>query len=173
MWVRGIYYTCGWDFKVHFLTFAFLLKYVLLLYFLPHTIVELAKQSGRKWADDSEATSCITCKMQFSMTNRKHHCRNCGQIFCKDCSTKKAQMEGFKNPQRVCDNCYAEIQQNKWHQYQSVICDSASSRTSVSARTNAAALSVLDDDTEELYYRDQDHTTTTTNSLWDEQVHWC
>merc|ERR1719211_871309 len=31
--------------------------------------VELAKQTGRKWADDSEATSCITCKMQFSMTN--------------------------------------------------------------------------------------------------------
>merc|ERR1711973_469164 len=66
--------------------------------------VELAKQSGRKWADDSEATTCTTssCKKEFSLTNRKHHCRNCGQIFCKDCTTKKAQMEGFKNPQRVC-----------------------------------------------------------------------
>jgi len=75
--------------------------------------VDLARQSGRKWADDSEVNSCITCKTQFSLTNRKHHCRNCGQIFCKDCSTKKAQMEGFKNPQRVCDHCYAEIQQTK------------------------------------------------------------
>jgi hypothetical protein len=35
------------------------------------------------------------------------------QLFCKDCSTKKAQMEGFKNPQCVCNHCYAEIQQTK------------------------------------------------------------
>ena len=75
--------------------------------------VELAKQTGRKWADDSEVNSCIICQSPFSITNRKHHCRNCGQIFCSDCSAKKAPMPNFKNPQRVCDNCYSEIQQSK------------------------------------------------------------
>lgn len=75
--------------------------------------VELAKQTGRKWADDSEATACITCNSQFTITNRKHHCRNCGQIFCADCSAKRAPMPNFKNPQRVCDFCYSEIQQAK------------------------------------------------------------
>ena len=90
----------------------FLLDNLLTRFFIS-IAVDLARQSGRKWADDSEVNSCITCKTQFSLTNRKHHCRNCGQIFCKDCSTKKAQMEGFKNPQRVCDHCYAEIQQTK------------------------------------------------------------
>lgn len=75
--------------------------------------VELAKQSDRKWADDSEASSCITCSSHFSITNRKHHCRNCGQIFCADCSAKRATMANYKNPQRVCDNCYGEIQQSK------------------------------------------------------------
>ena len=73
--------------------------------------VELAKQTGRKWADDSEVNACITCKSGFTITNRKHHCRNCGQIFCADCSTKRAPMANFKNPQRVCDPCYGEIQQ--------------------------------------------------------------
>ena len=33
--------------------------------------VELAKQSGRKWADDSEVNSCITCNSIFTITNRK------------------------------------------------------------------------------------------------------
>ena len=45
---------------------------------------------------------------------RKHHCRNCGQIFCADCSSKRITMSNFKNPQRVCDGCHAEIQQSKW-----------------------------------------------------------
>ena len=75
--------------------------------------VELAKQSGRKWADDSQFNSCITCQSGFTITNRKHHCRNCGQIFCSDCSSKRTMMSNFKNPQRVCDACYAEIQQSK------------------------------------------------------------
>lgn len=75
--------------------------------------VELAKQTGRKWADDSEVNSCITCKSAFTITNRKHHCRNCGQIFCADCSSKRTTMANYKNPQRVCDTCYTEIQQSK------------------------------------------------------------
>merc|ERR1719150_1095420 len=70
--------------------------------------VELAKQTGRKWADDAEVNECLSCRNTFSLTNRKHHCRNCGQIFCSDCSSKRATMSNFRNPQRVCDGCYAE-----------------------------------------------------------------
>ena len=49
------------------------------------------------------------CACAFTLTNRKHHCRNCGQIFCKDCSAKTAVMPNFKKPQRVCDQCHGEI----------------------------------------------------------------
>ncbi len=71
--------------------------------------MELAKESGRKWADDAEATACKACSSGFTLTNRKHHCRNCGQIFCNDCSSKTAAMPNYRRPQRACDSCYAEL----------------------------------------------------------------
>lgn len=74
--------------------------------------VELAKQTGRKWADDAEVNECAACKCGFSLTNRKHHCRNCGQIFCNDCSARQTMMANFKKAQRVCEPCYTELQTN-------------------------------------------------------------
>ena len=38
--------------------------------------MELMKQTGRKWADDADATNCSACGGQFTITNRKHHCRS-------------------------------------------------------------------------------------------------
>ena len=55
--------------------------------------MELVKQSGRKWKDDTEVTNCSRCDVGFTLTNRKHHCRNCGDIFCKDCSAKQVRIE--------------------------------------------------------------------------------
>jgi len=71
--------------------------------------VELVKQSGRKWKDDTEVVSCTSCQSGFSLTNRKHHCRNCGNIFCNECSSKQANMTGYKKPQRVCEACFGEL----------------------------------------------------------------
>lgn len=71
--------------------------------------VELVKQSGRKWKDDTDVVQCNGCQSSFSLTNRKHHCRNCGNIFCNDCSSKQANMSGYKKPQRVCDGCFGEL----------------------------------------------------------------
>lgn len=71
--------------------------------------VELMKQAGRKWKDDSEVNECAACKSGFSLTNRKHHCRNCGEIFCTNCSAKQTLMSGYKKPQRVCEGCFSEL----------------------------------------------------------------
>ncbi|XP_037520015.1 early endosome antigen 1 isoform X2 [Rhipicephalus sanguineus] len=68
-----------------------------------------AKHQGRKWADDSQVTHCTGCEKLFTVTIRKHHCRNCGNIFCNECSAKNAATASSRKPVRVCDNCYSEL----------------------------------------------------------------
>jgi hypothetical protein len=39
-----------------------------------------------QWIPDHLINNCQKCNSTFSLTNRKHHCRNCGGIFCGLCS---------------------------------------------------------------------------------------
>lgn len=57
------------------------------------------------WADDSDAKTCKQCQKLFSVARRKHHCRNCGDIFCGECSDNKLPLPSSAKPVRVCDGC--------------------------------------------------------------------
>jgi len=39
-----------------------------------------------RWVPDAEAPSCTACDFQFTFMRRRHHCRNCGRVFCSACS---------------------------------------------------------------------------------------
>ncbi|KAE9556221.1 hypothetical protein FO519_000560 [Halicephalobus sp. NKZ332] len=43
------------------------------------------EKSTVPWVANS-SPSCFLCAAKFSMTRRRHHCRLCGSIVCKDCS---------------------------------------------------------------------------------------
>jgi len=58
------------------------------------------------WEKDSQATNCKICTKEFSLARRRHHCRNCGGIFCDSCSDNKMKLPSSAKPMRVCDNCY-------------------------------------------------------------------
>ncbi|XP_067935312.1 RUN and FYVE domain-containing protein 2-like [Watersipora subatra] len=57
------------------------------------------------WADDNEVTNCKGCEKTFGLARRKHHCRNCGDIYCDECSNQKMMLPSSSKPVRVCDNC--------------------------------------------------------------------
>jgi RUN and FYVE domain-containing protein 1 len=61
------------------------------------------------WVDDREITECQQCKSGFSVARRKHHCRNCGGVFCNSCSENTLQLASSSKPVRVCDSCYSML----------------------------------------------------------------
>eukprot|EP01080_Neovahlkampfia_damariscottae_P011639 gene11639-4880_t len=64
--------------------------------------------TAHQWVPDKDVKECMQCKDKFTFLNRRHHCRNCGGLFCGSCSSKKVILLrfGFDAPVRVCDNCY-------------------------------------------------------------------
>jgi len=49
-------------------------------------------QVAGAWERDSDALSCKLCDKEFNIARRKHHCRNCGGIFCDSCSDNKMEL---------------------------------------------------------------------------------
>lgn len=60
------------------------------------------------WADGD---CCHRCRVQFSVVQRKHHCRNCGQIFCGKCSSRNSAIPrfGIEKEVRVCEACWEKL----------------------------------------------------------------
>lgn len=65
---------------------------------------ELELGRSENWVPDSAASTCFKCHVPFTFSQRRHHCRVCGNIFCtKCCSTKSINSE---KSVRVCDKCF-------------------------------------------------------------------
>ncbi|KAK6633574.1 hypothetical protein RUM44_004181 [Polyplax serrata] len=79
----------------------------------------VAEQPGRTMADhwlrDEGAESCVGCRVKFNIYERKHHCRNCGQVFCSKCSRFESEIFKLKilKPVRVCQTCHKSLKQKQ------------------------------------------------------------
>eukprot|EP00659_Diplonema_papillatum_P009334 gene9334-14471_t len=60
------------------------------------------------WKSDEESLFCENCLAQFTVSNRRHHCRACGGIYCGACTPSKSKMPELSYgviPQRICVKC--------------------------------------------------------------------
>ena len=65
------------------------------------------------WMPDDLCKACADCDVPFTVFRRKHHCRDCGQVFCNPCSsyyvtpTLTVTTTSLDPPSvRVCRTCY-------------------------------------------------------------------
>ena len=95
----------------------------------------------KTWVKDETVTECYLCFRPFTLFLRKHHCRNCGHVFCYKCSDFLASIpdtvrhlpkylnqtdhmrdnfiDWYKwlsnkphtKKERVCETCYYKLQQ--------------------------------------------------------------
>ncbi|ESK95584.1 isoform b [Moniliophthora roreri MCA 2997] len=86
------------------------------------------------WKPDSLATSCDSffCRVSFTLFERRHHCRKCGGVFCKACTSRMTPLldtsklpflnpprntpiSSYESPEspiinaRICDDCYDQL----------------------------------------------------------------
>jgi len=65
---------------------------------------EVVNTTAPVWVPDAEAKTCSLCSTKFTFTNRRHHCRQCGNVVCGPCSDQKKVLPG-QGKVRVCTEC--------------------------------------------------------------------
>lgn len=65
------------------------------------------------WVPDQAVTKCSACSSDFGAFMRRHHCRNCGDVFCDKCTHGRIALTADEDAPvvRVCDHCLAEVTQ--------------------------------------------------------------
>lgn len=64
------------------------------------------------WKADSSRNTCKSCEVPFSLFNRRHHCRQCGDLFCDKCSSYVVRLDPqckfhiLGQKARACSVCF-------------------------------------------------------------------
>ncbi|KAJ4822352.1 Protein free1 [Turnera subulata] len=76
-------------------------------------LIKPGNEEKDHWVPDEAVSKCTACGTDFGAFNRRHHCRNCGDIFCDKCTHGRIALTADENaqPVRVCDRCMAEVTQ--------------------------------------------------------------
>ncbi|MCO5610541.1 hypothetical protein L7F22_064780 [Adiantum nelumboides] len=74
---------------------------------------QLAPEEKQHWVPDEAVKKCSACSSDFGPFLRRHHCRNCGDVFCDKCTHGRTALTADEDAPivRVCDRCLAEVTQ--------------------------------------------------------------
>ncbi|XP_076867817.1 phosphatidylinositol-3,5-bisphosphate 3-phosphatase MTMR4 isoform X2 [Brachyhypopomus gauderio] len=83
--------------------------------------VERKDTEVTRWVPDHMASHCFNCDSEFWIAKRRHHCRNCGNVFCKDCCHLKLPIpdQQLYDPVLVCNTCYDLLQESRTREIRS------------------------------------------------------
>ncbi|XP_050966050.1 myotubularin-related protein 3 isoform X2 [Labeo rohita] len=73
---------------------------------------EQIEQQEAEWFSDHPASRCYGCERTFWLAARKHHCRNCGNVFCASCCDQKVAVpsqQSLREPKHTCQACYGHL----------------------------------------------------------------
>jgi len=75
-------------------------------------------ESPSHWISDEARKSCHKCSTNFSIFNRKHHCRSCRDVFCASCTNFRLLARAKRERNlivrvRVCQDCFAKFKARK------------------------------------------------------------
>ncbi|CAF1608880.1 unnamed protein product [Rotaria magnacalcarata] len=59
-----------------------------------------------RWQPEEDFSECQRCHASFSVSWRKHRCRHCGKVLCKECTNKTIHSGPNNRASRVCEMCY-------------------------------------------------------------------
>ncbi|KAA8537497.1 hypothetical protein F0562_027105 [Nyssa sinensis] len=62
-------------------------------------LIKPGNEEKEHWIPDEAVTKCTACGTDFSAFVRKHHCRNCGDIFCDKCTHGRIALTADENAQ--------------------------------------------------------------------------
>ena len=51
-------------------------------------------RNDQEWKDSAKVNNCAQCAKAFTLIERKHHCRECGGVYCGSCSAYKVVISG-------------------------------------------------------------------------------
>uniref|UniRef100_A0A5K3EXS1 FYVE-type domain-containing protein n=1 Tax=Mesocestoides corti TaxID=53468 RepID=A0A5K3EXS1_MESCO len=74
-----------------------------------------AIQKSPVWIPNSEAAHCMVClNTEFTLVQRRHHCRNCGKVVCAKCSQYRWVLPS-QGPDklRVCRTCHELLREEQ------------------------------------------------------------
>ncbi|KAJ1978834.1 hypothetical protein H4R34_003057 [Dimargaris verticillata] len=65
-------------------------------------------QPAPPFRDTTVVTACFQCGYAFGWSRKKHHCHNCGQVLCDECTPHRWELPrfGYDSPVRVCGLCH-------------------------------------------------------------------
>ena len=64
------------------------------------------RKSAPEMVPDEKETCCFVCQNRFSLTVRRSHCRNCGEIVCSECLERMVLPWKNGKLSKICVDCY-------------------------------------------------------------------